>query len=63
MKLRADNGACEAHGQCAMIDDELFVLDDDGYVAIAEDLTVPPDKEREARLGVGACPVPALRVE
>jgi ferredoxin len=27
MKLRADNTVCEGHGQCAMVDDELFTLD------------------------------------
>lgn len=62
MKLLADNSVCEAHGQCAMVDDELFVLDDDGYIAVGDGVEVAPEKEQAARLGAGACPVRALRV-
>lgn len=62
MKLEADNGLCEAHGQCAMVDDELFALNDDGFVALGDGVDVPPGKEQAARLGVDACPVQALRV-
>lgn len=63
MKLHADRDACEAHGQCAMVDDELFPLDDDGYTTLGTAHEVPSDKEQAARLGAAACPVLALRVE
>lgn len=62
VKLLADNSVCEGHGQCAMVDDELFVLDDDGYIALGGGVEVAPEQEQAARLGVGACPVRALRV-
>lgn len=62
MKLQADNDMCEAHGQCAMVDDELFTLDDDGYIALGDSVDVPPEKEQSARLGADACPVQALRI-
>jgi ferredoxin len=63
VKLQADNSVCEAHGQCAMVDDELFTLDDDGYIALGDGVDVAPEKEQAARLGASACPVQALRVE
>jgi ferredoxin len=63
VKLQADNGVCEAHGQCAMVDDELFTLDDDGYIALGDGVDVAPEKEQAARLGASACPVQALRVD
>ncbi len=63
MKLRADNSVCQAHGQCALVDDELFTLDGDGYIALGDGVDVPPGKERVAQLGVDACPVQALRIE
>lgn len=63
MRLRADNTVCEGHGQCAMVDDELFTLDPDGYVALGDGAEVPPGKEHAAELGVSACPVQALRLE
>lgn len=63
MKLHADRGACEAHGQCAMVDEELFTLDEDGYTTLGEVLEVPREQEQAARLGAAACPVLALRVE
>ena len=36
MRVIADNDICGAHGACAMVDDELFQLDDDGYIAIGD---------------------------
>ncbi|WP_433359848.1 ferredoxin [Streptosporangium sp. CA-115845] len=63
MRLRADNEVCEAHGQCAMVDDELFTLDEDGYIALGDGIEVTPEREQAARLGAAACPMGALRVE
>jgi ferredoxin len=56
--------ACEAHGQCAIVDEELFVLDEDGYTAVPiEGINVPAGKEVQARRGVDACPLQALRLD
>ncbi|GAA3390696.1 ferredoxin [Cryptosporangium minutisporangium] len=64
MKVLVDNQRCEAHGQCWMVDEELFPLDDDGYSAIpAGGFDVPAGKEDVARRGVDACPLQALRGE
>lgn len=62
MKLIADNSVCEGHGQCAMVDEELFTLDE-GYISIGSGKEVPADKEDVAKQGVAACPVQALRLE
>ena len=63
MRLIPNNDVCEAHGQCAMVDDDFFVLDDDGYIAIGDGKDVPEDREANVRKGVGACPMQALRIE
>jgi ferredoxin len=63
MKISVDSSTCEAHGQCNIIDPELFTLDDDGYSAVGQSKQVPAGKEDQARLGVSACPVMALSSE
>ena len=63
MRVRANNQVCEAHGQCAMVDEELFTLDDDGYSTLGGGVEVPTGKEQLARQGVDACPVQALKIE
>jgi ferredoxin len=64
MRVRADNQVCEAHGQCTVVDEELFPVDEDGYSLLGGDgAEVPPGKEDVARLGVDSCPVQALKLE
>ncbi|SHN74461.1 ferredoxin [Cryptosporangium aurantiacum] len=64
MKVLVDNQRCEAHGQCWMVDEEFFPLDDDGYSALpAGGVDVAPEMEDTARRGVDACPLQALRIE
>jgi len=63
MKVRVDNERCEAHGQCNMVDEDLFPLDDDGYSTLGAGVDVPPGKEQIARLGVDSCPLQALHLE
>jgi len=60
VKLSVDSDVCEGHGQCAVVDFELFPLDDDGYSAVGTDRPVPEGEEDVARIGVDACPVRAL---
>jgi ferredoxin len=63
MRISSVPGACEAHGQCAMADDTLFPLDDEGYTLIpAGGVEVAASKEPDARRGVNACPLQALRL-
>jgi ferredoxin len=63
MKISVDSSTCEAHGQCYVVDPELFPLDDEGYSAVGVGKQVPAGKEDQARLGVAACPVMALSSE
>lgn len=63
MQILSIPNQCEAHGQCAIVDEELFVLDDEGYTAIpAGGVNVPSGKENATRRGVEACPLQALRL-
>jgi len=63
VKVWVDNQRCEAHGQCNLVDEELFPLDDDGYSTLGAGVDVPPGQEQTARLGVDSCPLQALRLE
>lgn len=60
MRISVDDDVCEGHGQCYVVDPDLFPLNDDGYSAIGRDKPVPPGEEDAARQGVDACPVFAL---
>ncbi|MBN9099832.1 MULTISPECIES: ferredoxin [unclassified Pseudonocardia] len=62
MRITVDSTVCEAHGQCGVVDMDLFPLDDDGYSAVGPDAEVPAGEEDTALLGIAACPVRALRV-
>lgn len=55
MKIRIDKAACVGNARCAAISEELFPLDDDGYIAV-EEVDVPPGMESLARRGARACP-------
>jgi ferredoxin len=61
MKLAVDSAVCEAHGQCSVVDPDLFPLDDEGYSAVGSEREVPSGEEEQARVGVASCPVQALR--
>ena len=62
MKIIAVPGRCEAHGQCAMAAGDLFPLDGDGYIAVGDGVDVAQDRESDARRGVDACPLAAIRL-
>lgn len=55
MKLLIKKSACAGHARCAAVSEELFPLDDDGYIAV-EEIDVPAGKEDLARRGAAACP-------
>lgn len=63
MKVSVEKGRCEAHGQCNMIDEQLFSLDEEGYSNIGVGKPVPEDMEGNAEQGVYNCPVNALLIE
>jgi ferredoxin len=64
VKIRVDRPRCEAHGQCNLVSDELFPLDDQGYSSIPDvGQDVPADDEDMAEEGVYNCPARALALE
>jgi ferredoxin len=45
MKISADRDRCEGHGQCSVVDFDLFPLDDEGLSAVGEGRPVAPGDE------------------
>lgn len=62
MKIRIEKASCVGNARCAAVSDELFKLDDDGYIAV-EEIDVPPGKEQLAKRGARACPERIIFVE
>lgn len=61
MKIIADIKKCCGHARCANVDETLFVLDDNGYIAVSE-IIVPLGQETLGRRGARACPERALTI-
>lgn len=62
MRVEADYGRCEGHGQCEERAPAIFALDDQGFLTHhyeGEDL--PVELEEAGRGAVAVCPVAALR--
>jgi ferredoxin len=55
MKIRIDKAACVGNARCAAVAEDLFPLDENGYIAVSE-IDVPDGKEELARRGARACP-------
>lgn len=62
MKILINKAACAGNARCAAVSEELFPLDDDGYIAV-EGVIVPPGKEELARRGARACPERIIIIE
>ncbi len=62
MKIRIDKAACVGNARCAAVAPELFPLDDNGYIQVAE-IEVPPGMEALARRGALACPERIILIE
>ena len=62
MKILINKAACAGNARCAAVSEELFPLDEDGYIAVAE-VNVPPGKEELARRGARACPERIIIIE
>ena len=61
MKIRIDKAACVGNARCWAVSEELFPLDDDGYIDI-EEFEVPAGKEDLARRGARACPERVIEI-
>jgi ferredoxin len=62
MRIRINKAACVGHARCAAVAADIYLLDDDGYIA-QEEIEVPPGKEALARRGACACPERIITVE
>lgn len=61
MKIRIDKSACVGNARCANISEELFPLDEDGYIKVTE-VDVPPGLEALAKRGARACPERVIHI-
>ncbi len=61
MRAICDKSICQGHGRCEAMAPEVYVLDDNGYLA-AEEIEVPPGLEDAARLGAASCPEEAITI-
>ncbi len=61
MKLKIDKPMCVGNARCAAVSEELFPLDEEGYIAL-EEIDVPPGMEELARRGARACPERIIEV-
>ncbi len=55
MKIRIDKSACVGNARCAAVAEDLYPLDDEGYIA-TDGFDVPKGREELARKGSNACP-------
>jgi ferredoxin len=62
VKVQISSELCQGHGRCYDLVPDLFGEDDQGYSRLLGDGTVPPGKEREARLAESNCPERAIEV-
>lgn len=64
MKIIVDGAKCQGNARCWAQDNEMFDLDDEGYLP-SQTIAVPgtPEKELAARRAVRACPERALTLE
>jgi ferredoxin len=62
VKVQIISERCQGHGRCYDLVPDLFGEDEEGYSRLLGDGTVPPGKEREARLAEANCPESAIDV-
>ena len=59
MRVVVDRDRCEGNAVCVGIAPDLFVLDDEDYVAVTWD-PIPADEEALAEQAIAECPRAAL---
>jgi ferredoxin len=55
MRIRIEKAACVGNARCHAVSDDLYPLDDDGYID-TEGFDVPEGREKLAKNGARACP-------
>lgn len=61
MKVRIDKDRCVGNARCWAVAPQLYALDEDGYISIAE-FEVPSGQEELARRGARACPERVIEI-
>lgn len=61
MKIRVEKAKCVGNARCNAVAEDLFPLNDEGYIEI-EELDVPEGEEALARRGARACPEKIIHV-
>ncbi len=61
MKIRIDKAACVGNARCWAVSEELFPLDEDGYIDV-EEIEVPAGMEDLAKRGARACPERVIKI-
>ncbi|MFQ5416905.1 MAG: ferredoxin [Myxococcota bacterium] len=62
MKIRVDLSLCVGHGRCYMLAPDVFGEDEHGH-SVLRDENVPPELEKQARMGEANCPEGAIEIE
>jgi ferredoxin len=63
VRIKVDSELCQGHNRCSALAPGLFVLDDFGFAAAANDGAVPADRADEAMLAADNCPEFAIEIE
>ena len=63
MKITVDRALCDGNGVCMGIASEVYDIDDDQYLHIADEIPNDPDIAARIRHSITACPVLALTLE
>lgn len=61
MKIVVDRDLCESHGQCEYVAPEIFRLDDEGELHVADALS--EELRAKADLAAAVCPALAIVIE
>lgn len=62
MKVRVEESACVGHGRCYDLAPEVFGEDDRGHCRVLR-AEVPPELEKQARVGEENCPERAIVID
>lgn len=54
-RIVIDRANCQGHARCWKLSPELYVLDDEGYIAV-DGFDVAPEDVEKAQRGARACP-------
>ncbi|MEV7008197.1 ferredoxin [Streptosporangium sp. NPDC051022] len=63
MKITVDRTLCDGNGVCMGIAPDVFDIDDDLYLHIADEIPDDPATQAQVRQAITSCPVLALTLE